>query len=277
MVSAFDRVLPLKILLADDHLVNQKVTLLMLKRLGYQADVVGNGLEALAVLQQQPYDVVLLDVQMPEMDGLEVARRICQQAPSHLRPYLIALTANVMSGDREMCLRAGIDHYMSKPIRMQELGQVLGQCKPLRASIAHVEGHFSPDSTGSPASVTNCHNYAALDLAVLSSFRQEMGETGNAVIAELIACYLAEAPRLLQTLHLAVSHHDVKTVQRIAHGLKASSASLGALSLSQRCSALETMSLSASIDDITIEVACLESEYACVEAALRQTQSYRAL
>lgn len=276
MAFAFDHASPLKILLADDHQINQKIALLMLQRLGYQADVVENGLEALEALQNQPYDVVLLDVQMPEMDGLAVARWICQQWQPPLRPYLVAITANAMKGDREMCLRAGMNYYMSKPIWMQELGQVLGRCKPLNRSIALAEGCFSPDLTESSAS-TACPHTPTLDLAVLSSFRQEMGEMGDDVVGELITCYLAETPRLLQALHSAISHHDVQTIQRIAHGLKASSASLGAFSLSQRCRDLEAVALNASIDQIKAMVACLESEYEGVDAALKQTQSYQAL
>ncbi|MBW4693572.1 MAG: response regulator [Lyngbya sp. HA4199-MV5] len=275
MVPKLDRV-PLKILLADDHLLNQKIALLMLQRLGYQADTAENGLEVIEALQHQPYDVVLLDVQMPEMDGLEAARWICQQMPPHLRPYLIAITANAMPGDRDMCLRAGMDHYMSKPIRMQDLGQVLEQCKPLNHAIALVDDHVSPASTKPLTSTTSDPNSLTLDFAVLSSFQQEMGETGDEVVAELITCYLTEAPRLLQTLHTAITQHDVKTVQRVAHGLKASSASLGALCLSQRCRELEAMALSASIDQITVMIASLESEYECVDTALKQTQFYQA-
>lgn len=271
MVPELDRVSPLKILLADDHLVNQKILLVLLKRLGYQADVAENGLEVLAALQRQLYDVVLLDVQMPEMDGLKVAHWICQRWPSPFRPYLIAITANAMPGDRDRCLCAGMNHYISKPIQMTDLSQALGQCKPLEPVSSPVKGYVAPVSTTTPVSTADSSNHPVLDLTVLSSFRQEMGEAGDDVIAELISYYLVEAPRLLQMLQRANSHHDVKTVQRVAHGLKASSASLGALSLSQRCKELETMALCASIDQIAMMIACLKAEYACVEAALKQT------
>lgn len=287
MVPVFDRVLPLKILLADDHLVNQKIVLMLLKRLGYQADVVGNGLEVLAALQSQRYDVVLLDVQMPEMDGLEVARWICQSGQLHYRPYLITITANVTPDERQKCFRAGMDACLSKPIRLQALDQVLSQCKPLPRSIASIAADVASDWVASdwvasdlresPSSRTTCSPHAVLDVAALTDFRQEMGETADAVIAELITSYLAEAPRLLQTLHRAISEGDVKTVQRVAHGLKASSAALGAIALSQRCRELEAIALHASIEQITPMLACLKFEYACVEAALSQTQSYPTL
>jgi len=117
--------LPLQILLAEDNVVNQKVALQLLKRMGYRADVAGNGLEVLEALHRQPYDVVLMDVQMPQMDGLEATRRICQEWSGTKRPRIIAMTANAMQGDREMCLEAGMDDYVSKPIRGEALARTL--------------------------------------------------------------------------------------------------------------------------------------------------------
>ena len=123
--------LPLRILLAEDNVVNQKLTLRQLRQMGYRADVAGNGLEAIAALERQLYDVVLMDVQMPEMDGLEAAQQICQRWPRVDRPRIIAMTANAMQGDREVCLEAGMDDYISKPIRVDELVGALSHCQPL--------------------------------------------------------------------------------------------------------------------------------------------------
>jgi CheY-like chemotaxis protein len=121
--------LPLRILLAEDNLVNQQVALHLLQRMGYRADVAGNGLEVIEALSRQSYDVVLMDVQMPEMDGLTATRQICQTWSPRERPWIIAMTANAMLGDREMCLEAGMDDYISKPIRVPELVRVLSKCK----------------------------------------------------------------------------------------------------------------------------------------------------
>ncbi|HEY0864750.1 MAG TPA: CHASE domain-containing protein [Lacunisphaera sp.] len=111
-----------RILLAEDNAVNQKVALSMLQKLGFRADVAANGLEVIAAVERQPYDVILMDVQMPEMDGLEATRRLGQLRPDPARrPWIIALTANAMQGDREMCLAAGMDDYISKPIKRAEL------------------------------------------------------------------------------------------------------------------------------------------------------------
>ncbi len=122
---------PLRILLAEDILVNQKLALRLLQQMGYRADVASNGLEAVQSVERQPYDVVLMDVQMPEMDGLEASRRICARWPLGQRPAIIAMTANAMQGDREMCLEAGMDDYVSKPIRPDELIKALMKVNPL--------------------------------------------------------------------------------------------------------------------------------------------------
>jgi PAS domain S-box-containing protein len=123
---------PLQILLAEDNQVNQLVALKMLQRLGYQADVVVSGKAAIAALAQTPYDLVLLDIQMPEMDGLEVASHIRQH--SKHQPYIIAMTARAMLGDREACLQSGMDSYLAKPLRIDALAQVLSQCPTVRPS-----------------------------------------------------------------------------------------------------------------------------------------------
>ena len=113
---------PERVLLAEDNVVNQKVALLMLARLGYRADVAANGLEAIEAVKRQRYDLVIMDVQMPELDGLEAARRILARWPERKdRPWIIALTANAMEGDREACIAAGMDDYISKPIKTEEL------------------------------------------------------------------------------------------------------------------------------------------------------------
>ncbi len=118
---------PLRILLAEDNAVNQKLALRLLQRMGYRADLAANGLEAIQALERQMYDAILMDVQMPEMDGLEAARRICARWARGERPHIIAMTANAMQGDRERCLEAGMDDYISKPIRVEELANSLSQ------------------------------------------------------------------------------------------------------------------------------------------------------
>ncbi|MEB3337140.1 MAG: response regulator, partial [Leptolyngbyaceae bacterium] len=121
----------LRVLLVEDNVVNQKVAIHLLQRLGYRADIASNGLEALAALRRQPYDVVLMDIQMPEMDGLTATQAICRDWEPKRRPRIIAMTANAMQGDREACLKVGMDDYISKPVRIEELQQALRQCVTL--------------------------------------------------------------------------------------------------------------------------------------------------
>ena len=120
---------PLRILLAEDNLVNQKLAIRLLEQMGYRADLASNGAEALESVARQTYDVVLMDVQMPEMDGLEATRRI-NATNAHDRPRIIAMTANAMQGDREMCLAAGMDDYIAKPIRVDRLIDALANTSP---------------------------------------------------------------------------------------------------------------------------------------------------
>ncbi len=118
-----------RILVAEDNPVNQKVALHLLSRLGYRADLAGNGLEVLDALARQPYDIILMDVQMPEMDGLEATRRLRAEPPPHGRPWIIALTANAMEGDREACAAAGMDDYVSKPMRSADLAAAIARAQ----------------------------------------------------------------------------------------------------------------------------------------------------
>ena len=126
---------PLRILLAEDNQVNQKVALRMLERLGYRADLAGNGIEALAAVRRAPNDVVLMDIQMPEMDGLEATRRI-RGEPLGAQPRIIAMTANAMHGDRANCLAAGMDDYLAKPVRIEALSAALERVNEADASLA---------------------------------------------------------------------------------------------------------------------------------------------
>jgi CheY-like chemotaxis protein len=124
---------PLRILLAEDNVVNQKLALRLLQQMGYRADVASNGIEAIESIERQTYDLVLMDVQMPEMDGLEAARRITAKFTPGGRPRIVAMTANAMAGDREACLAAGMDDYVTKPIRVEALVEALQNTNARRA------------------------------------------------------------------------------------------------------------------------------------------------
>jgi CheY-like chemotaxis protein len=123
---------PLRILLAEDNVVNQKLALRLLQQMGYRADLASNGIEAVESVQRQGYDLVLMDVQMPELDGLDATRRIHELMPVHLRPRIVAMTANAMQGDRDMCIAAGMDDYLTKPIRVDRLVEALSHATARR-------------------------------------------------------------------------------------------------------------------------------------------------
>jgi PAS domain S-box-containing protein len=141
-VSDFDPTLalrlPMRILLAEDNVVNQKVAQHTLARLGYRVDIAADGVEVLLALQRQPYDLILMDVQMPEMDGLETTRLIRAQWPAEQQPYIIAMTAHALTGDYEKCLAAGMDDYVSKPIQLEKLVTALEGSR--KAAGAETEG-----------------------------------------------------------------------------------------------------------------------------------------
>jgi CheY-like chemotaxis protein len=123
--SQMSQCYPLRILLVEDNIVNQKVALRILERLGYRADTATNGLNALTTVQKQPYDLIFMDVQMPQMDGIEATRRIRQQVPAAEQPWIVAMTAHALAGDRERYLACGMNDYISKPIGVEALAKVL--------------------------------------------------------------------------------------------------------------------------------------------------------
>jgi CheY-like chemotaxis protein len=128
----------LRVLLAEDNPMNQKLALRLLRNMGLSADVAASGLEAVAAIDREPYDLILMDVQMPDMDGLEATRRIRAAEPA-TRPWIVAMTANAMAGDREACLAAGMDDYLTKPIRPNELAAAIAAA-PAGSGLAQEPG-----------------------------------------------------------------------------------------------------------------------------------------
>jgi CheY-like chemotaxis protein len=216
--------IPLRILLAEDNAVNQKVALKTLEKLGYRADVAANGLEALDALARQPYDVVLMDVQMPELDGLGAAQRIRGEVPPARQPRIIAMTANAMQSDREQCLAAGMDDYISKPVRVEDL-------------VAALERSGLRELVVDRAAAVE-HLYL-IQLAVLEKIQENLGGGNPAIVIEIIDLFLEDLPQQLATLRQGYSSEATPVVQRIAHTIKASAATIGALGLAAECETLE--------------------------------------
>ncbi|MCL2931271.1 MAG: response regulator [Trichodesmium sp. MAG_R03] len=173
----------LSILLAEDNVVNQKVAVHLLKRIGYRADVVANGIEVLDALERVPYDVILMDLEMPNMDGIEVTSQISQKYPEEKRPWIIAMTANAMQGDREKCLNAGMDDYVTKPIHREKLAQVLNKFKSIRNKKSQSKTD-SDNKFSSYSSVTDSDNKFSSYSSVAESTLVQINSPNQAVTQE---------------------------------------------------------------------------------------------
>jgi PAS domain S-box-containing protein len=259
--------LPLRILLAEDNTVNQKLALRLLERMGYRADVVANGLEVLEALQRQSYDVILMDVQMPDMDGLEASRAIHEGWAAEQRPRIVAMTANAMQGDREECLAAGMDDYLTKPIQINALQEALERAglraKKRTRDLKLVEVAAPTADDGRQEAST-----PALDQAVLSELRQLQGEGEPDIVQELAEAFWFETPPLLEALRQAIVEGQPEQLKRAAHNLKGSSNNLGARTMAALSAELEAIGKKGTVEQATELVTHLEQEYQRVCQAL---------
>lgn len=263
---------PLRLLLAEDNAVNQKVALKMLEKMGYRADVAGNGLEVLDALERQNYDVILMDLQMPEMDGIETTRKIRQLELSN-KPRIIAMTASVMQGDRENCLEAGMDDYISKPVRIEQLQAVLRRCYQLpteklgKRSTERLGGKTN-NLSGSGKLTGETQMLPPIDLAVLESLQEIQVPGEPNLLLELIDMFIGETPVKLDNLRNELQKKDFELVKRIAHNLKGSSGSLGANPMMKICGEIEQRCKNKALEGIEVLLVQLEMEFMRAEYAL---------
>jgi CheY-like chemotaxis protein/HPt (histidine-containing phosphotransfer) domain-containing protein len=220
----------LRVLLAEDNEVNQRVATLMLEKLGHTTDVVSNGVEAIAAVRESSYDVVLMDVQMPVMDGLEATRRIRAELPADRQPRIVAMTANAMVEDRDDAAEAGMDDYLAKPVRPDELRAALD-----RVGAPSPEGGDVATAPQAPASST----IAAVDPTVLQVLTDRLGPRAPAFRETLLATWESETERKLAELEAAVEAHDRDGVARAAHAMRGGGAALGAVGLAAVCGEVE--------------------------------------
>ena len=215
-------VLPLKILVAEDNTVNQKVVQQLLAHLGYRADVVANGIEVLDALERQNYDVVLMDVQMPLMDGLEATRRLRARFGERALPRVIAMTANAMPGDREKCLLAGMNSYVAKPIEVDALRTVLMAGTPLvDKAVLDVS--------------------AVIDRRRIDQLLQIQDKNNPTLLADIVALFLNDSPQHLQTIGHALATQDAGLLEAAAHRFLSSIDNLGVQRMNQHCVELERL------------------------------------
>lgn len=262
-----DRV-PLKILIAEDNLINQELAMAMLIKLGYLPDVVSNGLDVLTALRESHYDLLLLDVQMPEMDGLETATYLVNSWDElnvdYERPTIIAMTASAMQGDREMCLRAGMDDYISKPIMMESL----------RRTIEKWAVGMMQSQGISEVNVINTNLQIASDQVIDKNAIHNLEQINPKLLGRMINLFIhEESPVLLQNLRLAIDKDDLQDVSYNAHTLKGSSNILGAKILGDLCLAVEIKGKRGEREGLPQLMADIESQYQAVCRELAKLES----
>ena len=273
--SEFDDVLgrdlPLRILLAEDNGTNQQLAVRFLQRMGYTADVVANGLEAVDAVRRQTYDVVLMDIEMPEMDGLQAARRIREEHGAR-RPQIVAMTANALHGDRERALAMGMDEYITKPIRVSELQAALA------AVGCRVHGQHAPGGDTSPSArglsspthalTGDIEGQQVLDPTAFDETREFLGAEADEVIGGVIASFRRKTPAMLLTLRQALACNETPQLHMVAHTLKGLAGTVGARRVQALCESIETNAGTGALSDLPSMLNQLEEEFARADAAL---------
>ena len=243
-----------RVLVAEDNAVNQRVATRMLESMDYRADVVANGIEAVEAVSRVPYAAVLMDVQMPEMDGhaatAEIRRR---EEGTNAHVPIIAITADAMEGDRERALASGMDDYLAKPVRQEDLSEVLARWVQRETPENGHAGATVPDDDG------------PLDRGLLDGLRK-LGD--KELLPELIGLFFEDVPGRLERLRAAIEAGDAQAVGRDAHALKGSCGSLGALRMSEIAAELQDAGASGDLSAAPGMLDRLEEEYARVRPEL---------
>jgi signal transduction histidine kinase/DNA-binding response OmpR family regulator len=246
------------ILLVEDNRVNQTVAVRVLEKMGHSVALANNGKEALSILTRQQFDLVLMDLQMPEMDGLSATRNIREQEKqTHSHLPIIAMTAHALKGDRERCLEGGMDGYVSKPININELKDAIAAVQGGSVSSLDKERKIEPDAPPTEGAVWN--------------FSETLERLGGdeTLLGEVVQIFLTETPRKLTELREAISLPDPETVERTAHSLKGELGYLGVTSASQRARELEEMGRKTDLKEAGSVFTALEAELMQVLAAMK--------
>ncbi|MCE9608720.1 MAG: PAS domain S-box protein [Chthoniobacter sp.] len=251
--------LSLRILVAEDNPVNQKVAVCQLEKFGYRPDVVENGRLALAAVQHKPYDVIFMDCQMPELDGYEATRELRASGGRARQTWVIAMTANSLEGDREKCLEAGMNDYLSKPIKPEGLAVALSRfAKECRKTL--------PLKPARPAG-------KIIDPVTLAGFRDMGGDDGGQMLDSLIGTFLENSPTVLRTAREAAKRQDAPELERAAHTLKGSCSNFGAERMSDACQQLEQAVHDRIFDHVDELLTTVATELASVCLALENERS----
>ena len=271
--------LPLRLLLCDDNVINQKVAAGLLQQLGYQVDIAANGLECLHALERKAYDLIFMDVQMPEMDGLEATRQIRERQNNpagavgfRSQTVVIAMTANAMQGDRDKCLAAGMDDYLSKPVRPQDIRMILERWGT-RIQSSETRNDFSPASSpmATPAAMPTVPPPPApptppapaeppVDLTKLLDFAD--GKLDNFRV--LVDLYLEQTQTQLEELAAAVAADQADKANQLAHTSSGASSTCGVMALTQLLREMERVSATGSLAGSANLIRRIQEEFALV-------------
>jgi len=263
--------LPLKVLLTDDNLINQKVALRLLRQMGYSADVAGTGREAVAAIERRLYDVVFMDVQMPEMDGIEAARRIREFEQHHgSRPpvTIVAMTANAMLGDREKCLAAGMDDYLAKPVRPEAMQEMLMRCAARRTKVAVSERPAGEaPAPGEPATRRGTNEtHPPIDMDRL----REFSAYDEAAVRELGALYIEQTGQQIARLQAAHRAGNLAEVRRLAHSCAGGSFTCGMTPIGETFRLIETLAGDGAAGRLAAPLARVDAQFAAIERFLQE-------
>ena len=258
---------PLRMLLVEDNAINQEIALAMLEDSGYDATPADNGRRALALWERYPFDVILMDCQMPEMDGFEATRRVrrMEAQQGRDRTPIIAVTANAILGDRELCLDAGMDDYLAKPYTRAALLAVLARWRPASAAPKAAQ---APAVTVPAVQQAPAEPAALLDAAALQNLRAMRRPGRPDVLGRIIDLFYSDAPRLLGQLEVAAGASDAAALQLAAHTLKSSCANVGALGLSATCREIEQYARGNDVGSALHHIRGIQQELDRVLAAL---------
>jgi PAS domain S-box-containing protein len=259
---------PLRLLVAEDNEINQKLVSSILGRLGYRAEMANNGLEVLKILHEKPFDVVLMDIQMPEMDGETATTHIRQDFPPDQQPRVIAMTANALSGDREHYLAVGMDDYLSKPVRIDELIRILQESRPLGAAQFTSSPANSAVEKESPTPAQPCT--CTFDISLLREFSEMMGKSGVDLAKDLLRMYRKNSLDLIDSLQQTLDQQNLPDLHRAAHTLKGNSGQVGAVRLASMCFTLEQIAKNGSQEGAQAILEQIKEEFGKVECEMEK-------
>jgi two-component system, sensor histidine kinase and response regulator len=256
-----------RVLLAEDNVINQQVAQAMLANLGFSVEIANNGEEALARLQTQAFDIVLMDCHMPVMDGYQATAALRQhELTGDRRLPVVALTANAMLGDREQCIAVGMDDYLAKPYTRAQLEQVLNRWLPPQVAEVAAE----PVATAEATAPTAAHTTPALDRTVLEQYRELDPDGSLSLAAEIGQIFLESSDAIFDRMVSAQASSDAESMKQAAHSLKSSCANIGGMTLAQHLNEIESLAKAGRMDETAPLMQQISLEFDQIKLELRE-------